>query len=138
MQQKYYLDACIWRDYFENRSDRFRPLGEWAIELINNIIRTEDIFVFSDHLINELEKYVSSEKISNLLSFIPSSLIIYVKVNKKHTRAALEIKNKFKIPFGDALHFVLAKEENAIMVSRDQHFWELQKMICVKKPEDLI
>ena len=38
MVEKYYLDTCIWRDYFENRSDKFRPLGDWAFSLIKLII----------------------------------------------------------------------------------------------------
>ena len=62
--KKYYLDACIWRDYFENRSDNFRPLGEWAFRLIKKIIDEGGLFVISDHLINELERYdFSKDKI---------------------------------------------------------------------------
>ena len=37
MKRRFYLDTCIWRDYYENRSDNFRPLGEWALFLINKI-----------------------------------------------------------------------------------------------------
>ena len=37
---KYYLDTSIWRDYYENRSDKFRPWGEWALILINKILET--------------------------------------------------------------------------------------------------
>lgn len=32
---RFYLDACIWGDYWENRSDNFRPLGEWAFRYLS-------------------------------------------------------------------------------------------------------
>lgn len=48
MEEKYYLDACIWRDYFENREDRFRPLGEWAFRLVNYHYINEMASCFKD------------------------------------------------------------------------------------------
>jgi hypothetical protein len=38
--QRYYLDTCIWVDYLENRQDRFRPLGDWALRLIKQIVNS--------------------------------------------------------------------------------------------------
>ena len=63
MEKKYYLDACIWIDYFENRKDRFRPLGDWAIRIINKIIKENGLFIFSDHIIKELEKNYTKEEL---------------------------------------------------------------------------
>ena len=34
----YYVDSAIWRDLHENRTDKFRPLGEWAFELFRKIL----------------------------------------------------------------------------------------------------
>ena len=48
---KYYLDTCIWRDYFENREDKYRPLGEWEFRLIKKIIAEELEILFSDLII---------------------------------------------------------------------------------------
>jgi hypothetical protein len=39
MVKKCYIDAAIWRGLHENRSDRFRPLGDWAFELVKKIIK---------------------------------------------------------------------------------------------------
>ena len=34
--KRYYFDTCIWRDYFEDRKDKFRALGDLAFYLIKN------------------------------------------------------------------------------------------------------
>ena len=60
---KYYIDACIWRDYFENRSDNFRPLGEWAFKLIKKSIEEGSSVVYSDSIIEELEEFYSKDEI---------------------------------------------------------------------------
>lgn len=138
MAEKYYIDSCIWKDYFENRSDRFRPLGDWALRLINKIIKEDDLFLFSDHLMNELNKQYSSEDLNKFFEIIPKKLIIKVNTTKKQAKEAFKIKNKLNISFGDALHAIIARDNKAILVSRDKHFYELTKEVTIKKPEDLI
>ena len=56
----------------------------------------------------------------------------------KFERETIELKHKYNIPFGDALHAVLARDNNAILVARDHHFEEIQHIIKAKKPEELI
>ena len=34
---RYYVDTAIFRDYCENRVDRFRPLGEWALAFFKKV-----------------------------------------------------------------------------------------------------
>ena len=68
MTKKYYLDTSIWRDYFENRNDGLRPLGEWAFELIKMIIRNKDLFLYSDVVIQELRKRYSDEDINKIFA----------------------------------------------------------------------
>jgi hypothetical protein len=50
---KYYIDTCIWRDYFENRNDKYRPLGEWAFRFIKKIINEDSLILFSDLVLEE-------------------------------------------------------------------------------------
>ena len=138
MTEKYYLDACIWRDYFENRSDRFRPLGDWALTLIKKIIENEEIFVLSNHLFMELGKNYSQEELNKRLDFIPEALIQIVKVSIGQTREAINLSKKLNIPKNDALHAILARDNDAILVTRDKHFYELADVAIIKKPEDLI
>jgi len=138
MAEKYYIDACIWKDYIENRSDRFRPLGDWALEIIKKIIRENGFFILSDHLIKELKVQYSQEELDKFFEIIPEQLIIKIETNEKQAKEAFRLKTKLNIPFGDALHAVLARDNNAVLISRDKHFYELTKEIIIKKPEDLI
>jgi len=132
---KYYIDACIWRDYFEDRKDRFRPLGEWAFKFIKKIIEEEGIFVISDHLLIELESYMSSEEIKDLFEIVPEKLRLYIEANEKQNMGALNLCKRLKIPFGDCLHYILARDNDALLISRDRHFINFKNM---KKPEELI
>lgn len=135
---KYYLDTCIWIDYLENRYDKFKPLGDWALELINKIIRDNSSFIFSDHVIKELENKYSKNELKKFLEFIPKQLIINTKTTKNQAKEAYNLKIKFNIPFGDALHTILARDNQAKLVTRDKHFIELKNIVEIKKPEELI
>ena len=135
---KYYIDACIWRDYFEDRKDRFRPLGDWALRLINKIIEKEDLFIISNHLINELLKEYSYVKLKSFFDFISRDLIIEIKYKDCQVKEAYKIKNKFEVPFGDALHVILARDTNSLLITRDKHFIKLESFCEIKKPEDLL
>ncbi|MBA3064557.1 type II toxin-antitoxin system VapC family toxin [Candidatus Woesearchaeota archaeon] len=137
MIEKYYIDAAIWRDLHENRSDRFRPLGDWAFELFKKIRKDKGKILYSNLIVDELSIAYEKETIKNLFDDI-SELLEKVEIKKGQVMEAKKLSKKFKIPFGDALHGILARDNNAIMVTRDHHFEELQDMINVKKPEELI
>lgn len=138
MQQKYYLDACIWRDYFENRSDRFRPLGEWALMLIKKIIEENNIIFYSELIIEELQEAYTLKEIENIFSIATNDVLIKIEVCGEQLKGAVILSKRYQIPRKDALHAILAKDNNAILVTRDKHFYELEKEISVKKPEDLL
>jgi len=63
MTEKYYIDACIWRDYFENRSDRFRPLGDWAFAAIQQMITNGEPILYSDLVEEELSAAYSEMRL---------------------------------------------------------------------------
>ena len=73
----YYLDACIWIDYLEDRRDKFRPLGEWACRLINQILDSDDYFMLTDILFDELKKHLSDNRLSELAQLV-ADLLYYV------------------------------------------------------------
>ena len=51
---RYYFDTCIWRDYFEDRSDGKKPLGELALAFLQEIVMNGDRIVISDMVREEL------------------------------------------------------------------------------------
>lgn len=135
---KYYLDASIWRDYYENRSDKFRPLGDWALKLINNIIENKEYILISDFIIEELKIKYSEEEINNIFEIVSKrDLLLKVDISKSQTREASILCKQRKISFGDALHAILARDNKAVMVTRDRHFEELTDIAEIKKPEEL-
>ena len=138
MTKKYYLDACIWIDYFENRSDMFRPLGEWAFGLIKKIVGEKNHVMLSNLLIKEFPKRYSEEKIKDMLQIVPAPFRIVVKVTLVDFSFARRFCRAHNIHFSDALHAAVAKNHKAILVSRDKHFELLSSYLELAKPEDLI
>jgi len=139
MTEKYYLDTSIWRDYYENRSDKFRPLGEWALNLINKIIKDKNFILYSDFVIEELKVKYSEEEINKVFEVIKKKgLLLKVDISEKQAKEAASLCKKKKVAFGDALHAILARDNKVIMITRDEHFIELADIVEIKKPEDLI
>jgi predicted nucleic acid-binding protein len=135
---KYYIDTCIWRDYFENREDKLRPLGEWAFRLIQKIVEEEDVIIISSLVKEELLKGYSEKKLMGLLSLVPEKITLTIAPNKHHDRLAESLMRESGLPFTDALHAILAKENDAILVTRDKHFSLLAQEFKISKPEELI
>lgn len=138
MAERYYIDSCIWIDYFENRSDRFRPLGDWAFDLIKKVIDDEDLILYSELVEEELGENYSAEEIEKIFSIVPSELFVKVNIIDKQIKESINLFKKFNIPKKDALHAILARDNNAIFVTRDKHFYEIYKKLTIKKPEELI
>jgi len=115
MQKKYYLDTAIWKDYYENRSDRLRPIGEWALAFINKAVEEGSRILYSDAMIRELNKYHTMDKINAILSIVRNEdCLEKVSIDRKQVQEAKEISRKRNVPFGDALHAVLARDNKAI------------------------
>src|SRR3989344_9640393 len=114
MTQAFYLDSSIWRDYYENREDRFRPLGEWALKLINKIIEEKDIIIYSDFVIEELKIKYNEEEINKIFEIISKrNLLLKAIILDSQANEAVILCKKRKVAFGDALHAVLARDNNA-------------------------
>jgi len=136
--RRYYIDTCIWRDYFEDRRDKFRPLGEWALRMLRAIIEDNDIILYSEIVEDELRKAYSQKEITDIFSLVPPEIFIKVEISENQRKEAFYLSRKLKMFFKDVLHAVLARDNNALLVSRDKHFYELQEYVEIKRPEDLI
>ncbi len=136
---KYYIDTSIWRDFHEGRTDKFRPLGEWAFELFRKIKLNREIVLFSDLVIDELLIRYTILDIEKIFSmFSKESLLEKAGINIEQRKEAKQLAQKFQVPCGDALHSILARDNEAILISRDAHFIELRDVVEVKKPEELL
>lgn len=133
----YYLDTCIWRDYYENRIDKFRPLGEWAFELIRRIVLDGEVLLISELVIRELSIDYSHEEIKKIFD-IAKDVIVKVNISQDERVEAGVIAKERKLGRGDVLHAILARDNDAVLVSRDKHFDKLRDVVIVRKPEEII
>lgn len=139
MIQKYYIDACIWRDFHENREDKFRPLGEWAFRFFRMVKENKHFILYSNLTVDELSKDFNKKQIEEIFKIISEvGLLQKVELNKQQFQEAAKLKKERNLPFGDCLHAIIARDNDAIMVTRDIHFEEIQDIVKSYKPEDLI
>lgn len=137
MQKRYYVDTSIWRDLYENRQDRFRPLGEWAFEFFRMVRETKGIIIYSDFVVKELKCKYSDRQILEVFCAAEGCLGKAL-IKKESIKEAHLLSKSLGLPFGDCIHAILSRENNAVMVARDRHFWEIGHIVEVRKPEELI
>ncbi len=137
MTRKYYVDTAIWRDLHENRKDKSKNLGELAFESFKKIRANKEKIVYSDFVIEELSRAYDKQTINKIFKSV-SEALEKVEINDVQLKEAADLSKKLNIPLGDAVHGMLARDTNAIIVTRDHHFRKLKDKITIKKPEDLI
>ena len=137
MASKYYVDTAIWRDLHENRKDRNKQLGELAFGLFKKIRINKEKILYSDFVVEELSHAYDEQTISKLFKNM-SELLEKVEIDEEQLKEAVYLSKKVNIPLGDAVHGIFARDNNAIMVTRDRHFRKLKDKITIKKPEDLL
>ena len=138
MAEKYYVDTSIWMDLLEDRKGfNGEPLGDYALKLFAMIKAKSHKLVLSDLLIRELESNYSTEEINGMI--LPFKKIIEkIFVTKEQRDEAKKIAGERNLPPGDALHAIIARDNNFIMITRDKHFRELGDITKHYKPEEII
>ncbi|MEK6964284.1 MAG: PIN domain-containing protein [Nanoarchaeota archaeon] len=135
---KYYLDTCIWIDFFEDRKgSKGEPFGEFASRLLTKIQKENNQIMLSDHLLNEFKRGFSLSSILHILDSLQIEMEGFSYSISQDAEAQRLAKDK-NVPFEDALHAILARDSNAILVTRDKHFKKLSSVSNPFKPETLI
>ena len=62
----------------------------------------------------------------------------FVHTNKKQIEEVKKIKMTRAVPYRDILHCILARDNEALMVSTDKHFEYLKDIVRTAKPIELI
>lgn len=139
MEKRYYVDTSIWRDLHENRKDRFRPLGEWAFEFFRIVEERNEKILYSDFVMLELRRKYSEKEAAQVINFVgKNNFLLKVEISTQQIKEAKALCRKRQVAFGDALHAILARDNGAVMVTRDKHFFELTDIAEIRKPEELI
>ena len=138
MEEEYIIDTSIWVDLYEDMKDyNNEPLGNYAFKLLVKIKAKESAIVLTDFLIRELETIYSVAEINGM--FKPFEKIIKkIIATEKQWEEAKKIAKERDVPAGDALHVIIARDNNFILVTRDRHFRELEDISKHYKPEELI
>jgi len=124
MEEEYIIDTSIWVDLY-------------AFKLLVKIKAKESAIVLTDFLIRELETIYSVAEINGM--FKPFEKIIKkIIATEKQWEEAKKIAKERDVPAGDALHVIIARDNNFILVTRDRHFRELEDISKHYKPEELI
>jgi len=124
MSQKIYLDTNIYLDYCLNRSTKYLAYGDIAHTIFSRAISCEFTIIISDILLFELEKSLSVQNITDILSWLGAK-IERTQITEQDKLQAQTIP----IHYPDNLHFVLAKKEGAILVSNDKALCELGAIV---------
>lgn len=129
----------MYLDYWENRSDNLKPLGEFAFSIIKRAISCEFVIVCSEVVEYELCEVLGisrSECRSRFLRALESAgKLEYVESTDELLSRARQMANQTGIPYTDCCHLILAKEAGALLVSRDKHYF-LDGFLA-KKPEEV-
>ncbi len=114
------------------------PKGRWAHELLNKITKIDAKAVYSDYNIFELGLIgYSPNEITEMFKPLKPILLL-VESTEKEVGKAKDLGIKRNIPRGDALHALIARDNNSILVTLDKHFKKILDIIKPKRPQDII
>lgn len=140
MAEKYLIDTCIWRDFYEERFSKIgRPLGKYAGNLFQKILKNKDEIYYSDSLIWELKRRYSEEEIKDLLNVLfLTKTLIKIEIKKDEHLEAKKLAQERNIPYVDCLNAIHARNYHAVLVSQDPHIIkQLEDIASVVRPEDI-
>ena len=131
------MDTSIWRDYFEDRKDNIKPLGEFAFQFLKNCERKNCKVLYSGLVVQELKSDYSKERVSEVFSSF-RQFLVKVSISNEQIFEARKVSASIKeTHVKDVLHAVLARDNKAVMITRDKHFDALIGFVEVAKPEDI-
>ena len=138
MERLIYLDTNIYIDYFKNRTDYLRPLGEFAFELLRRTFSCEFKIIVSNWVLKELEQNGFSKQSAQLIKRLKEmNKVAVIEYANNDSCLAKKLCNDRKIHYSDALHAAIAYRAGAeYLVTRNVSDFECVKdIIKVRCPE---
>ena len=135
MVEDFYSDTSIWIDFHEKRGDN----GKVALKLILKIINEDLKIAYSDLNVKEFKILgYSQEEIDAILGIIKPNNIKHVHIYKEQIEEARKIARKRNVPRKDALHAIIARDNDLQLIATDSHYEQLRDITKCKKPIDVI
>lgn len=127
-------------DYFENREDKLRPLGEFAFNLLRRCFDCEFSIVTSILVTEEVEYNGHTKNLLKLNKKLNQAhKLIKISIAREDRTKAHKLKKKYNISFNDSLHAVLAAKANVdFLVTRNiKDFYQFQDIVDITLPEQI-
>lgn len=141
MVRKLYLDTNVYLDYWFDRKDNLRPLGEFAFQVMKRAVSCEFVIVYSIFVVNELCDILGMTKTEcydNIFKELGDKRkLIYITPEKGSKEEAERLMKRFNLSRNDAMHLAIAKDAGTVLVSRDRHHQELKGKYDIHLPEEL-
>ena len=132
---QYYLDTSIWIDFYEKRGHN----GELAFQFLSKVLRGNNSIFYSDLVIVELKRVgYTQEQVLDIFRIAKPYFLRRLHIYPEQIDEARLLMQSRNIPKGDALHAILARDNNTILISRDNDFKKLKDITKVHFPEDFI
>jgi len=136
----YLVDTCVWRDFYENRISKSGSLiGKFAADFFLKVLKHKDNILYSEGLIKELRVDYDKDDVDDMLDMlIRCNVLKNIDIKKEEFFEAKQISEKRSLPFMDCLNAIQARNHNAILVTRDLHYFnKLKDIINAVRPEDV-
>jgi predicted nucleic acid-binding protein len=137
---KYLVDTCVWRDFFEERRNRYGgSLAEPAASGLMRILSMKSEILICREIVRELRMKFTREEIESMFRiFEATGQLKWIEPGEEEIQEARRISRERNIPFTDCVLAVFARSGGAIVVTRDHHFFSrLADVIEAKRPEEL-
>ena len=138
MKERFYIDTSIWIDVYEDRKGyNGELLGRCGSKLLFHIIATDSMIIITDYLIIELCNKYNIEQVKCMM--MPFEKIIKrIDISSEQYREAEILAFERRVPYGDALHSIIARDSKCILIARDRHFDRLRDISEPHTPEYFI
>ncbi len=138
MTKRYLIDTSIWIDLREDRKGyNGEPLGEYAIKFLLKVRLEKSRIIVTDHLYEELGSLYNLSEIRSIFPIFQDILVKVIVSENQKQEAEIEAKER-NVPKGDVLFAIVARDNELILVTRDNHFKKLKDISKYYKPEQLI
>ena len=135
---KYYVDTAIWLDLYDNRVGfHGEPLGDLAYAFFQKVISRKEDVVISDVVLSELSTFYSAGEINSMIKPF-EQILSCISASDSDFREAKAIAKARKVPMGDCLHVLLARNHQLTLITRNNHFKDLVDIHPFLKPEQVI
>lgn len=138
MAELIYIDTNIYLDYWENRIDKMRPLGEFAYNVIKRAVNCEFVVITSDLVFKELGNWMNQQSINKIFENLKFSKKLEVAAAFDSEREkVMALANERGTGINDATHAVIAKRAGAkYLITRNiKDFENLSDFVQAILPE---